>query len=84
MPRFEMKRTDLSVLLPEEAHPYGKANKPSTPVGDVISNYYGQKAEAMIISKYGYLDKSKKPLGLDYSRGHTRASAMCHNAISQS
>ena len=38
----------------------------------------------MITSKYGYLTQSKKPLGLSYSRGHTRASALAHNAVSQS
>ncbi len=45
----------MTVLLPEEAHPYGKKNRPSTPVGDVVSNYYGVKATEMISSKYGYL-----------------------------
>jgi hypothetical protein len=33
------------VFLPEEEFPYGRPNRPSTPVGDVVSNYYGEKAE---------------------------------------
>ena len=36
------QRTDF---LPEEEYSYGKPNRPGTPVGDVISNYYGQNAE---------------------------------------
>ena len=40
MPRLEHKFPDDRVFLPEEAHSYGRPNRPSTPVGDVISNYY--------------------------------------------
>ena len=81
LPQFDEKKRDLTVLLPEEEHPYGKKNRPSTPVGDVVSNYYGVKATEMIESKYGYLAETKKPLGMKYSYGNTRATAMAHQAI---
>ena len=44
LPRFNLGMDEKAMFLPEEAHPYGKPNRPSTPVGDVVSNYYGHKA----------------------------------------
>ena len=44
MKRFELDTNPKLLELPEEAHPYGKGNRPSTPVGDVVSNYYGHQA----------------------------------------
>jgi len=44
MKRFELETNPKLLELPEEAHPYGKGNRPSTPVGDVVSNYYGHQA----------------------------------------
>ena len=41
LPRFDLTVAEKPIYIPEEAHPYGKANRPSTPVGDVVSNYYG-------------------------------------------
>ena len=70
--------------MPEEAHPYGRPNRPGTPVGDVISNYYGETAEKQISEKYDYLKESTKPLGLGFARGHTRASALAHNHVNES
>ena len=72
------------MMLPEESHAYGKKNRPGTPVGDVVSNYYGQKAEELAVSKADYLVQAKKPMGLNMLRAHTRASAMAQNAISES
>ena len=69
------------MYLPEERHPYGRPNRPSTPVGDVLSNYYGENAEKEISVKYDIIKETSKPLGLSYSRGHTRASAMAHNHV---
>jgi len=82
LPRFELGAGDKTVLLPEESHPYGKPNRPGTPVGDVVSNYYGINAEKDISTKYEYLREASKPLSLSYARGHTRASAMAHNHVS--
>jgi hypothetical protein len=82
LPRFQLGVGDKTVLLPEEAHPYGKPNRPGTPVGDVVSNYYGINAEKDISKKYDYLSAASKPLSLSYARGHTRASAMAHNHVS--
>jgi hypothetical protein len=83
MPRLEHRFPDDRVFLPEEAHSYGRPNRPSTPVGDVISNYYGDIANKQITQKYDILKETSKPLGLSYARGHTKASAMAHNHISQ-
>ena len=84
VPRLEHKFPDDRVFLPEEKHSYGRPNRPSTPVGDVISNYYGDRAHKQISQKYDILKETSKPLGLKYSRGHTKASAMAHNHITQS
>jgi len=62
---------------------YGKPNRPGTPVGDVISNYYGDQAAKVLEQKYDYLRESTRPLGLNYARSHTKASAMAHNYVSQ-
>ena len=44
LPRLVHKFPDDRVFLPEEEHSYGRPNRPSTPVGDVVSNYYGDVA----------------------------------------
>ena len=72
------------MFLPEEEFPYGRPNRPGTPVGDVISNYYGENAEKQIGHKYEILKETSKPLSLNYARGHTRASAMAKGHVSQS
>ena len=82
MPRLKNTIREHPIYLPEEQHPYGRPNRPGTPVGDVISNYYGDNAEKQINVKYEILRETTKPLGLSYARGHTRASAMAHNAVS--
>ena len=79
LPRLQHKFADGRMYLPEEEFCYGRKNRPSTPVGDVVSNYYGQKAEGELSSKYDILRETTKPLGLSFARGHTKASAMCHN-----
>ena len=48
LPRFVKEIPSKPVYLPEEAHPYGRPNRPGTPVGDVVSNFYGENAEKMI------------------------------------
>ena len=45
LPRLKNTLREHPVYLPEEMHPYGRPNRPGTPVGDVISNYYGDNAE---------------------------------------
>ena len=72
------------LYLPEEEYPYGRPNRQGTPVGDVISNYYGENAEKNIGRKYDILKETSKPLPLSYARGHTRASALAKASISQS
>ena len=69
--------------MPEEKHSYGRPNRPSTPVGDVVSNYYGDVAQKQITQQYDILRETSKPVGLNYSRGHTKASAMAYNHVSQ-
>ena len=70
------------MYLPEEEFLYGKPNRPSTPVGDVISNYYGDQATKHLAQKYEVLKETTRPLGLSFARGHTKASAMAHNFVS--
>ena len=41
LPRLQQKYKDNNIYVPEEAFSFGKPNRPSTPVGDVVSNYYG-------------------------------------------
>jgi hypothetical protein len=84
LPRLQQKLKQHEFYLPEDQFVYGKPNRPSTPVGDVISNYYGEKASKQLEEKYDFLRESTKPLGLRFARGHTKASALAHNFISQS
>jgi hypothetical protein len=79
LPRFDLKVEEKPIFLPEEKHPYGRPNRPGTPVGDVVSNYYGQRATNDISQKYELLSHKKPPTVGKYTRGHTRASAMAHN-----
>ena len=81
---MQQKFANGTLYLPEEEFQYGKANRPSTPVGDVISNYYGDVASKQLSQKYEILKETTKPLGLSYARGHTKASAMAHNFVTQS
>ena len=81
MTRFTLDTNPKMLALPEEAHPYGKGNRPGTPVGDVVSNYYGQQAANEITKKYDYLGSTRASGYGRYSRGHTRASAMAHNYV---
>ena len=83
LPRFVKVIPDKPVYLPEETNPYGRPNRPGTPVGDVISNYYGENAEKMISQKYDVLKETTKPLSLNYARAHTRASAMAKSHVTQ-
>ena len=83
LPRFVKEIPVNHTYLPEEAHPYGRPNRPGTPVGDVVSNFYGENAEKVITQKYDILKETTKPLSLSYARGHTRASAMAKSHITQ-
>ena len=76
------RHKESQVYLPVESHPYGRPNRPGTPVGDVISNYYGETAERQITQKYDILKDTTKPMTLTYARGHTRASAMAKSHVS--
>lgn len=40
-------------------------------------------ASKQITQKYDILRETSKPLGLTYARGHTKASAMAYNHVSQ-
>ena len=82
LPNLAFKFPDGRLYLPEENFIYGKPNRPSTPVGDIVSNWYGNRAEGEISQKYDILRETTKPLGLSFARGHTKASAMLHNANS--
>ena len=83
LPRLQQHGKEARLYLPEEQFMYGKPNRPSTPVGDVISNYYGAEALKNLEQKYNILRETTKPLGLSFARGHTKASAMAHNFVTQ-
>jgi hypothetical protein len=38
--------------LPEESHSYGKPLRSSTPIREVMGNYYGELAEGEMMYKY--------------------------------
>jgi hypothetical protein len=38
--------------LPDESFTYGKALRPSTPIKDVVSHYYGDVAESEMLTRY--------------------------------
>ena len=70
------------MYLPEEDHSYGRPNRPGTPVGDVISNFYGDIASKVLTQKYDILQETQKPMSLKFARGHTKASTLAHSFIS--
>ena len=67
------------MYLPEEEHSYGRPNRPGTPVGDVISNFYGDIASKVLTQKYDILQETQKPMSLKFARGHTKASTLAHH-----
>ena len=68
--------------LPEESFTYGKALRPSTPIRDVIGNFYGDVAEHVMHSRYDFLkQESTYGVRLPSNNRHTRASALAKNHI---
>ena len=50
-----MKRPNL----PHEEFAYGKALRPSTPIREVLGNYYGEMAEGELMYKYDTMRSTK-------------------------
>ena len=50
---------DRNIYLPPEGFTYGKANRPITPIKDVINNNYGNRAEILIRNEYKNFLKNK-------------------------
>ena len=48
------------VSLPNEAFSYGRANRPQTPVGGIISNSFGEAASQILQTRYGNIKEFKK------------------------
>ncbi len=44
-----------AIRLPEESFTYGKALRPSTPIRDVVANFYGDVAEADMLNRYDFI-----------------------------
>ena len=63
-------------MLPDEEFTYGRANRPSTPVKAVMSNFYGDVAEQQIMNRYETIKVQSKPVPLVEARHHTKASQM--------
>ena len=75
-----MNRSGLN--LPDESFTYGKALRPSTPIRDVLGNFYGDVAEHMMQSRYDYMRKdTSQGVRLPSSNRHTRASALAKSHI---
>ena len=49
------KALNKSIRLPEESFTYGKPLRPSTPIKDVVSNFYGDMAEQEMLTRYDYI-----------------------------
>ena len=60
---FDASRTNNAIRLPEDDFTYGAPVKPSTPIKEVLGNFYGELAEEEMIFKY-HMKKAKKEPGL--------------------
>lgn len=70
------------IALPDESFTYGKALRPSTPIKDVVSNFYGDVAEQYMLNKYEDLRNfSRSGPRLDCYEKHTKASALAKDHI---
>ena len=41
--------------VPDDSFTYGRALRPSTPIRDVVSNFYGDIAEQDMFTRYGMI-----------------------------
>jgi hypothetical protein len=57
-PSANVSRTlNKSINLPEDNFTYGRPLRPSTPIRDVLGNFYGDVAEHMMVTRYDLMKK---------------------------
>ena len=71
-----------AIRLPDESFTYGKALRPSTPIRDVVANFYGDVAEADMLNRYDFIRTQSRsgPRLVSHER-HTKASALARDAV---
>jgi len=71
-----------SLRLPDESFTYGKALRPSTPIKDVVCNFYGDVAEQEMLTRYDWIrTQSRGGPRLTSHERHTKASALAKESI---
>lgn len=69
------KGLNKSIRLPDESFTYGRALRPSTPIKDVVSNFYGDVAEQEMLTRYDWIrTQSRAGPRLVSHEKHTKAS----------
>ena len=64
----------------DEQYPYGRPNRPSTPIRTVVNGVYGTVASFELTERSKCVSSQKRlELGTKPSRGHTRASTMAQD-----
>lgn len=69
-----------ALYLPDERFTYGRALRPSTPIRDVIGNFYGDVAEHLMHTRYDNFRKDSS-IRLGSANRHTRASALAKSHV---
>lgn len=68
--------------MPDESFTYGKALRPSTPIKDVVCNFYADVAEQDMLSRYDYIRaQSRSGVRLNCYEKHTKATALAQEHI---
>lgn len=72
------------IQLPDDSFTYGNPLRPSTPIKDVLGNFYGDVAEQIMISRYDNIrlnTASYNKTRLKSADKHTRASALAKTFV---
>ena len=67
--------------LPPEEFTYGQPLRPSTPIRDVMGNFFGEMAEGEMAYKYDQTKSNWKGTGLPTEAKHTKKSQIAHEFI---
>lgn len=77
-----LKTMNRAMKLPDESFTYGKALRPSTPIRDVVSNFYADVAEQEMLNRYDYIRaQSRSGVRLNCFEKHTKASALAKDHV---
>ena len=78
-----LSRGAIQHLVLSENAVFGQPNRPSTPIKAVVEGFFGDVAEQQSLQRYEIIARStsKRPTTSDL-RGHTRASALARDHIS--